>query len=344
MKLSYPTFARFEAGSEKANEGFFPGVLVIENGPAKGHFAVKLDSGRVVEYDSSNPEHAKLQKYPIYIADATLDDVVRCGNAAEVTKCKLDHGSTVKDIVGNYARFRRDGEQVRADLSVMDSTPHRPYVLELVAKMAKKIGNSIDFDYDYEIVGGRAVARCVNLNSVDIVDSPAATNSLFHQNNNPSQLDMPLSTEDLAAIGGIISKEVSSQLSTVKTDFNNRFEEMKTKMEEYSPDKEEKKEEKKEESATDDAKLASLVKSSTLAAVREVLPKAVLANLESLGNRQDEKKEGDYDSKHAAFMATGLTSGEATRLMARKHPALYTAKFGAGEGGKGSASTGMVKK
>ncbi len=42
----------------------------------------------------------------------------------------------------------------------------------------------------------------------------------------------------------------------------------------------------------------------------------------------------EYAEKHAAFMATGFTGPQATKLMANKHPALYTAKYGNGGGQK----------
>jgi len=179
-------FTQFNAVPNATEPGCYSNVLVIQKGIAKGHYAV-VCNGSVEHYDPANELHTSLQKYQIVIGDDTLDDVVRCGMEADTVKCKLDHGATVRDIVGNYAGFMRSGEQVRAKLSLMKNSPHRGYVEELFSDFANKVGNSIDFQHAYVIKDNVAVARCVKLNSVDIVDAPAATNSLFNEQENPNQ-------------------------------------------------------------------------------------------------------------------------------------------------------------
>jgi len=204
------TFTRFQAlPGETERPGYYPGVLIIEMGPAKGHFAVR-DGNRVVNYNPADARHTELQKFQIVIGDDTLNYVVTCGLESETTKCKLDHGATVRDIVGDYASFRREGDQVRADLTLMDSTGHRAYVEELFKKFSKKIGNSIDFDYSYEIKGDVAIARCRKLNSVDIVDAPAATKSLFNEKENHLTIPHMLTSEDLASIGNLIETKLTA--------------------------------------------------------------------------------------------------------------------------------------
>jgi len=311
------TFSRFESQPNGRAQGFYPGVLVIQKGPAKGHYAVREESGRVVNFDADNPAHKALVKYPIHIGDATLDDVVRCGAEEEITKCKLDHGDKARDIIGDYTGFRREGDQVRADLTLMADSPQTTFVAGLISRLAKKIGNSIDFDYHYEIEGDVAIARCAKLNSVDIVDSPAATNSLFREQPQNPAYDMPLSPEDLEAIRGVIKEEVAAQMQAAKPAAPDA-----TKLAE---DEEKKKEDDKEK-AEDALKLSALVKTSALAAIREVLPKATLESLASLG--AGGAKAGDYETKFAEAKGLGMNDAEATRFMARKHPALYNAKHG----------------
>jgi len=350
---SHLAFARFETKADQAqtSPGFYPGVLVIETGVAKGHFAVN-SGGRVINYDPADPEHAELEKYQIVIGDATLDDVVRCGNEAKTSKCKLDHGATVRDIVGQYSNFRRDGNQVRADLTLMRSTPHKEYVEELFSDFCEKVGNSIDFDYLYEIKGTTAVARCRKLNSVDLVDAPAATNSLFQQQTQPDQ-DMPLTPEDLKAITGVINTAVDAKFTALQGNINTRFEAIDKKLAEgdegegdegdeadkpegekahVEPDGDEAKK------VDDDVKLAAMIKTATLSAVREILPKAVVANLASLNAKPAAKDE--WAEKIALCEAAGITKPAAQMAhIARKFPAVYNAKFGNGAGGKGSATT-----
>jgi len=316
------SFARFDA-RRGDTPGFYPGVLVIEKGPAKGHYAVQEKGGRVVNFESDNPEHTTLQKYPIHIGDATLDDVVRCGVVEEVTKCKLDHGDKAKDIIGDYENFRRDGDQVRADLTLLAESPQTSFVSGLINRLAKKIGNSIDFDYCYEIKGNVAIARCSKLNSVDIVDSPAATNSLFQEQPQKPAYDMPLSPEDLAAIRGVIKEEVAASMAAATAP---------TKTETQLSDEGDKgktDEEKEKDKADANAMLSRTVKTAALAAIREVLPQATLQSLATLG--AGAPKGGDsYETKFAEAKALGMSDAEATRFMARKHAPLYNAKFGAG--------------
>lgn len=340
-------FTRFQAAQGTPTEGDYPGVLIIEKGPAKGHYAVK-DGNRVVNYDRENPDHAELQKFPIWIGDDSLDDVVRAAADSDSTKCKLDHGSTVRDIIGDYSGFRRDGDQVRADLSLMDSTPHRAYVMELFSKFADKVGNSIDFDYAYEIQGDKAIARVVKLNSVDIVDTPAATNSLFNENHDNQETTMALSKEDLEALGNIVDAKINQRFSALETSISARFDEVKEKLEddkeksdekeslEEGEDKEDDKKEKKEDKEDDAGEMSAKVSKAVFAAIQKALPKVALQNLS--GGKQDDNGGETYSAKFQACKAAGMSDAQAIRHIANKFPHLYNAKFGAGEGGKGSAS------
>lgn len=325
-------FTRFQSGQISTDKpGHYPGVLIIEKGAAKGHFAVK-DGNRVVNFDSSNLEHAKLQKFQIVIGDATLDDVVACGLEAENTKCKLDHGATVRDIVGDYAKFRRDGNQVRADLTLMDSTPHRDYIVELFKKFAKKVGNSIDFCYSYVLEGDVAVARCQKLNSVDLVDSPAATNSLFNENSDPNNPNnptppahMPLDAKDLEAIGNL----VDTKLTAHKTEITSQLSALSAKFEEG--DKEDKAADKKQdekEEEKDSAKMSEIASKAALAAVEAAFPKAQREQFAKLSNPDTGKSK--FDALVDTYVAAGAPNrGIAIQRAAKDHPAVYNAHLSA---------------
>lgn len=317
------TFTRFQALSQGPNgkAGCYPGVLVIQKGPAKGHFAV-MDGARVVNYQPGNPEHAELQKYQIVIDDVTLDDVVRCGEQNGETKCKLDHGSTVKDIVGDYSGFQRSGDEVRAFLTLDSKLELYDHADTLVRKFAKKIGNSIDFDYSYEINGDVAVARCHVLNSVDIVDAPAATKSLFEQKPNPPK-HMPLDANDLKTIGEIFD----SKLTAVKTDLDTklsaiskRFEEAEEESEEEKKKKKEKEDGEKGEMST--AKMAEVAEKAALAAVEKAFPKIQREQFARIGH----EGESEMASLVKTYMAAGAPNqGIAIQRVSRDHPAKFNA-------------------
>lgn len=320
------TFTRFQALPEGAKPGYYPSVLIIQKGPAKGHYAV-VDDRHIVNYQPWNPDHAELQKYQIVIEDVTLDDVVKCGAHSDSTKCKLDHGATARDIVGAYAGFRRDGDQVRADLTLMDSTPHRSYVEELFAKFAKKIGNSIDFDYSYEINGDVAVARCHVLNSVDIVDAPAATKSLFNEKPNPPK-HMPLDSSDLKTIGDLLD----SKLSAVKTDLDTKFSALSKKFEEADAesDEEKKKKEDEEDKDKDEMSAAKMAEIATKVAMEEInkaFPKAQRNQFALFA----EQGESEMSTLVKTYLAAGAPNqGIALQRISRDHSSKYNAWMKAG--------------
>lgn len=328
-------FTRFEAKPVADKPGHYPGVLVIEKGPAKGHFAVK-EGDRVVNYDRANPDHAKLERFQIVIGDATLDDVVTCGLEAESTKCKLDHGATVRDIVGDYASFRRDGDQVRADLTLMDSTPHRGYIIELFKKFSKKVGNSIDFDYSYEIEGNVAIARCRKLNSVDLVDAPAATKSLFNENPTTPTKSM-LSTEDLAAIGTLIDTKLSTvkvEIDTKLSTISARFEDGDGKKDEDKDKKDEKKEELAEDKEKEEAKMSAIASKAALAAVNAAFPPAQREHFAKLSATEGKSK---FEQLVDAAIAAGAPNrGIAVQRVARDHSETYNAHMSAVNSGTGT--------
>lgn len=324
------SFTRFQAlPGDSSKPGCYPGVLVIETGAAKGHFAVK-DGNRIVNYNPTNPDHGKLERFQIVISHETLDDVVKCGIENELTKCKLDHGSTVRDIVGEYGKFRRDGSQVRADLELDSRLDGYDHALALVDKFAKKIGNSIDFDYTYEIKGDVAIARCRKLNSVDIVDAPAATKALFSQNLTTQPTPhMPLDAADIKVIGDLFDTKFSS----VNTEFATLKGEVSTlskKFEEGDGEKKNKDEDEKKE-AEMAAKFAEIASKATLAAVETAFPKAQREQFAKLGEVPGKSKfEQLVDTQIAAGAAN---RGIAIQRIARDHADVYNAHMSAQNGG-----------
>lgn len=105
------TFAQEDAlGSARvdAKGGVIFGVAVITEGPALGH-------GMLVDV-------------------TTLEQVKACAEAYKGgLKVKMNHWSTVNDIVGYLQGFRIDGQVLRADLHLLKSAPTRDYVLELAS-------------------------------------------------------------------------------------------------------------------------------------------------------------------------------------------------------------------
>ena len=326
-------FTRFEALPSTA-AGYYPGVLIIEVGPAKGHYAVREENGRVANFNATNPAHNGLQKYPIHITEETLNDVVRCGNEDENAKCKLDHGSTVQDIVGSYTAFRRDGDKVRADLTLDSDLSGYKQANKLIQKFSKKIGNSIDFDYVYEISGDKAIARCIKLNSVDIVDTPAATKAFFSQKPSQSVQYTMLTPEDTATITNAITTAVQASEQRLQTNFSaavdkavkSRFEEEKKE-----DDEDEKKKKKDDDDKKDKEQMASLVATATLSAVKSLFPTMKVENLSGAAAvPAPVVTENAYVAKFKAAKELGLTDAGAIKHIAEHFPAIYNAQLASG--------------
>lgn len=149
-------------GEIDAAAGVVRGVAVITEGPARGHFDRK--SGNQIMVDS-----------------ATLESIAKC--AAEYKdglKVKMTHDGDAADIVGVLRNFHVDGKTLRADFHLLQSTPHRAYILEIAAEMPESFGLSVAFSGVREIVGKYAMARCSEIFSADLVSEPAANpNGLF---------------------------------------------------------------------------------------------------------------------------------------------------------------------
>lgn len=162
MSNNKTLFSKFARAEIDAAAGIVSGVSVITVGEARGHY--KLD-------DKGNLA-------PMMVDGKTLQQVKACAEQFEGgLKIKLDHGSGAGAIVGVLKNFRIDGDKLRADMHLLETSPHRAYVLELAATMPDSVGLSIVFSGESEFANGCAYARCTELYSCDLVDEPAANPS-----------------------------------------------------------------------------------------------------------------------------------------------------------------------
>jgi len=158
-----------------AAEGVIYGVAVITKGPALGH-------GMIVD-------------------DTTLAGVVAQANTYEGgMKVKLDHTDSAGAIVGYLRNFRIEGDAVRADLTLLKSSPHRDYVLEIASTIPDTFGLSISFSGADEKIGDHVFARCTEIYSADIVSEPAANPSgLFQAGDTQPTSPLQMTPEEIQA-------------------------------------------------------------------------------------------------------------------------------------------------
>ena len=125
------------------------GVSIISIGEAKGH--------------------------GLYVDQTTLLEVKECAESYRGgVKVNLDHGAGIRDIVGFVNNFRIEGEQLLGDLNLLETSPMRDYVLEISKKLPDTFGISIAFSGPIEKIDGVNFARCTELYSADLVQTPAA--------------------------------------------------------------------------------------------------------------------------------------------------------------------------
>lgn len=320
-------FTRLEAQPESADNGF-KRMLIISEGVAKGHFCVE-QNGKLRAFNPDDPEHEKLDKIPMFVSAQTLQQVAQSGNARPEVKAKLDqrgdHAGGVTDTFGGYSNFRVEGESVYADLTFLPSTPHRPFVEGIVSRLSGEFGNSIDFKrsfYPGKDASGQkiAIANCLQLASVDLVDSPAATNSLFEELDSPPSDSMPdsFTPEEVAAIKKLLADKGGAADAPT-------MEERLSKLEAASaPPAEKSDEEKKKEEEDKQEKLSAQIKKAALIVAQEQFQKL------SVGFVKLKDGEGPSVTEDAeSYITTQLSSGCKTRAhaiarMAKDKPELYS--------------------
>ena len=155
--------------------GIINGVVVVEAGDVASHH---------VSFD-----------------DESLKQVVALGNATNGVKVRFAHPGMLEDAIGSYlgvlTGFRQDGGKVRADLKVADVAnkspkgPLKDYTLELAATAPEHFGMSmvVALERVDEEDAKYPRGRIHSLEAVDVVDSPAATESLLSKERGPTVAD-----------------------------------------------------------------------------------------------------------------------------------------------------------
>jgi hypothetical protein len=149
------TFAA-SAGVIDAEAGIIRGVSLITKGPALGH--------------------------GVMIDDKTLEQVKTAAEQyAGGLKVKLNHSGGAGDIVGYIDALRISGEKLLGDLHLLQTSPHRAYILEIAERIPDTFGLSIAFSGPSEKSTDKltTLQRCSEIYSVDLVSEPAANPNGF---------------------------------------------------------------------------------------------------------------------------------------------------------------------
>jgi len=149
------TFAA-SAGVIDAEAGIIRGVSLITKGPALGH-GVMIDSTTLEQVKTAAEQYA--------------------GGL----KVKLNHSGGAGDIVGYIDALRISGEKLLGDLHLLQTSPHRAYILEIAERIPDTFGLSIAFSGPSEKSSDKltTLQRCSEIYSVDLVSEPAANPNGF---------------------------------------------------------------------------------------------------------------------------------------------------------------------
>lgn len=126
----------------------FPSVSVITSGPAIGH--------------------------GIQIDQTTLDLVTEHANSVAPVKVFPDHEETVRDLIGAMRNFRVEGDQVKADLDLIEEHPLSAYYAKILELFPETLGFSISWEGSVEKIGEEECCRPTAILSVDLVSRAAA--------------------------------------------------------------------------------------------------------------------------------------------------------------------------
>lgn len=153
--------------------GVIRGATVAKaNVVALGKF-VLLDKAGAITRD---PKQG-VKKLPIYTDEKTLTTLM--GAVQDVggkLKVREDHDDSIGARAGFADAFALAANgTVTADIHLFDSYRNRSVVIETANKTPDKIGLSIDFVPQYELVGDKALMRIASIEAVDIVDAGAIT-------------------------------------------------------------------------------------------------------------------------------------------------------------------------
>ena len=175
---SQPVYSAPVTSIDREN-GIIRGITIAQTGPAKGHGAF-LDSTFLVQL------------------------VDQANTRPQGVKARFGHPNMCSTALGSYlGRFKNytySGDQVKADLHLDTTAKNSPsgdlftYVLDMAEKNPDMFGasvafESLDFETKTEKINGknetREYFRLKELRATDIVDDPAATNSLFSADSFP---------------------------------------------------------------------------------------------------------------------------------------------------------------
>jgi hypothetical protein len=244
-------------------------------------------------------------------------------------KVKTDHYSGFNEIVGALKNFTIDGDQLRADLFLLKNHDATARIIEMAELMPDTFGLSISFSGEHEEKGETVLARCSEIYSADLVDTPAANpTGLFSAKVDSMKTVMDekqIADAIAAALAPVIEDMAALQAKLAKMEETPEDEE-KVMEEHDDKEKEMTEDEEKPEDMTAklSAELAELKALVSNFGAKPVAP-AVAAEVKA-----DAKAPTNFNEALDIIKAEGLSGTAATKAVIARFPDLYLAARNSG--------------
>lgn len=143
---------------------------------------------------------------------------IECDKYVSGVKVKADHKSGIFGTAAYLKNFRIEGNQLKADLYVLESEENRAKLFEMASEIPDTFGLSVSIEQEIEEVAGRLAIRPTAVDSIDLVTEPAANPAgLFSKqvDANPKQNNTMTDSEFKALCDkfDLFSKEVKEKMS-----------------------------------------------------------------------------------------------------------------------------------
>jgi hypothetical protein len=244
-------------------------------------------------------------------------------------KVKTDHYSGFNEIVGALKNFTIDGDQLRADLFLLKNHDATARIIEMAELMPDTFGLSISFSGEHEEKGETVLARCSEIYSADLVDTPAANpTGLFSAKVDSEKTVMDekqIADAIAAALAPVIEDMAALQAKLAKMEETPEDEE---KVMEEHDDKEKEMTEDEEKPEDMTAKLsAELAELKALVSNFGAKPVAPAVAAEA---KADAKAPTNFNEALDIIKAEGLSGTAATKAVIARFPDLYLAARNSG--------------
>jgi hypothetical protein len=252
-------------------------------------------------------------------------------------KVKTDHYTGFDNIVGALKNFVIDGDQLRADLFLLKNHDATARILEMAELMPDTFGLSISFSGEHEETGeGTVFARCSEIYSADLVDTPAANpTGLFSAkvDNAKKAMDEKQFAEALVAALAPINEKLSA-FEAFMTEASTKFAALEAKPEkDMAVEVEISEDDAEEEDSSEDMKKKEDM-AAELADIKALLAnfgaKPVAPSVAATTAKAEVKAPTNFSEALALVKAEGLSGTAATKEVIARYPDIFLAARNSG--------------